>query len=205
MRDTGENYTSARAALLAQEVTRPERLSCAPALLAVPDADAPRAEADAAGSQTVTDAAGPSAGSSALPSCPVDPRTARAEHVRLLRGLFSADGRLTRIPRRRRARLAVLLEVIARFEPGRAYTEAEVRDVVSAVHDDVAFLRRELVDYGYLLRDRAGRSYRLTEAPPAHVGNAAQEVTDWERLWLPCFLAGELSVEIPQDCEVSQG
>lgn len=169
MRDTGENYTSARAALLAHEVTRPEHLSSS-----VTPADAPAP--------------------SALPAMEaIDPVAARAAHERLLRGAFTTDGRLVQIPRRRRARTAVLLETIARFEPGRLYMETEVGDVLGALHEDVAYLRRELVDYGYLQRDPAGTVYRLTDTAPLHVGNAAQEVTDWEQIWLPRFLAGTLA------------
>jgi len=66
---------------------------------------------------------------------------------------FFRDGRLVAIPARRRARVVVLLELLALFEAGRDYPEREVNDVLRAVHDDVAYLRRELVDYGFLNRE----------------------------------------------------
>lgn len=116
-----------------------------------------------------------------------DPAAARAEHERLICP-FLRDGRLVTIPAKRRPRFAVLLELLARFAPGETYTEREVNEILGALHEDVAYLRRELVDYGLLERDSLG-SYWVAAAVPPRVGNAAQEVTDWERVWLPQFLA----------------
>ena len=78
---------------------------------------------------------------------------------------FFINGRLTAIPAKRRARVAVLVELLRRFEAGRDYTEPEVNDLLRPAHDDVAFLRRELVDYRYLTR--SGGIYRVVDAPPA--------------------------------------
>lgn len=144
MARTGETYTRARAALLAQDAVRPG---------------------------------------------PIDP-AARAEHERLLRP-FWREGRLERMPSRRRARTAVMLEVLARFAPGEAYSEAEVGEVLAGVHEDVAVLRRELVDLGYLWRESDGTVYTVAATVPRRRGNMAQEVTAWEREWLPRFLAGQ--------------
>ena len=43
-----------------------------------------------------------------------------------------------------------------RFEPGREYAEKEVNEVLLGVHEDFAYLRRELVNYHYL--ERRGRA-----------------------------------------------
>ncbi len=146
MARTGENYTSARAALLAEQAVRP-------------------ADREAA---------------------------ARAEHARLIRP-FLRDGRLVGIPARRRARTAVMLEILARFAPGEVYDETQVGEVLEAVHEDVAFLRRELVDLGYLEREADGAAYRVAAQVPQRQGNMAQEITEWERTWLPRFIAGDAS------------
>ncbi len=50
---------------------------------------------------------------------------ARAEQERLVGRLFH-EGRIERVPARRKVRAAVLLEVLTRFEPGRTYSEPEV-------------------------------------------------------------------------------
>jgi hypothetical protein len=70
--------------------------------------------------------------------------------------------------------VVVLLEVLRRFEAGRTYTEPEVNALLRQAHDDVAFLRRELVDYRYL--ERADGSYWVTTQAPVRDANEAQEV-----------------------------
>jgi hypothetical protein len=76
-----------------------------------------------------------------------------------LRAFFDGE-RLRSIPAKRRARVVVLLELLRRFESGRTYAEHEVNDLLRASHDDVASLRRELVDYRYL--ERADGRYWVT-------------------------------------------
>jgi hypothetical protein len=112
---------------------------------------------------------------------------ARAEQQRVVGRLFT-DGRIERVPARRKVRVAVLLEVLSRFEPGRVYCEKEVNDVLLGVHEDVAYLRRELVNYRYL--ERADGRYRTAAQAPVRSVVEQQEVPAWEAHWLPAFLAG---------------
>lgn len=112
---------------------------------------------------------------------------ARAEQERLVGRLFT-DGRIERVPAKRKVRVAVLLEVLARFEPGREYTEPEVNEVLLGVHEDFAWLRRELVNYRYL--EREGGRYRTAATAPVRRPVELQEIPAWEAVWLPGFLAG---------------
>lgn len=112
---------------------------------------------------------------------------ARAEQERLVARLFT-DGRIARVPAKRKVRAAVLLEVVRRFEPGRVYSEREVNDVLLGVHEDFAYLRRELVNYRYLERED-GR-YRTAVRVPERAPVEHQEIPAWEAHWLPGFLAG---------------
>ncbi len=73
-------------------------------------------------------------------------------------GRFVQDGRLVVIPTRRNKRLLVLDHLAQSFEPGTYYPETEVNEVLRQFHDDVAALRRYLVDEGFL--ERAGGVYR---------------------------------------------
>ncbi|WP_374454159.1 DUF2087 domain-containing protein [Nocardioides sp.] len=111
---------------------------------------------------------------------------ARAEQERLVGRLFTG-GRIERVPARRKVRAAVLLEVVSRFEPGREYSEKEVNEVLLGVHEDFAYLRRELVNYHYLERE-AGR-YRTAAQAPVRSAVEQQEIPAWEAHWLPAFLA----------------
>lgn len=93
------------------------------------------------------------------------------------------DGeRLRSIPAKRKAREAVLAELLHRFEPGRRYSEPEVNSILRTAHDDVATLRRELVDYRYLKRDFG--YYWVTDELPERGANEAQEVPAGESTWL---------------------
>lgn len=97
------------------------------------------------------------------------------------------DGpRLRSIPAKRKPRVAVLLELLRGFAPGRHYTEPEVNAILRRAHEDVAFLRRELIDYRYLKRE-AGR-YWVNSDEPARDANEAQEVPSDERAWLKALI-----------------
>ena len=67
------------------------------------------------------------------------------------------DGRLTAMPRSGRRRQIVLEHIVQLFEPGRRYAEVEVNLILRQVWDDVAALRRYLVDAALL--DRAAGEY----------------------------------------------
>ncbi|EON25759.1 hypothetical protein CF8_0082 [Nocardioides sp. CF8] len=112
---------------------------------------------------------------------------ARAEQDRLVARLFT-DGRLAQIPAKRKTRAAALLEVLSRFEPGRDYAEPEVNEVLVGVHEDFAYLRRELVNYRYL--SRAEGVYRVVATAPERSRIEVQEIPAWEGHWLPGFVAG---------------
>lgn len=62
------------------------------------------------------------------------------------------DGRLVHLPRKRSRRLIVLDHLSQAFEPGVRYVEREVNAKLRSFDDDVAALRRYLVDEGFLDR-----------------------------------------------------
>lgn len=157
MRRTGESYTAAREALLAQQP--PDRTAAQ-----APDA-APDAAPDVPGDPPTTPA-GPTP----------DPAAEKA-----IRSFFDGD-RLRSIPTRRRARAAVLLHLLTRFERGREYPEREVNDVLRTAHDDISTLRRELVDYRWLRRSSG--IYRVTDTVPERGPDELQEVPTDEALRL---------------------
>ena len=70
---------------------------------------------------------------------------------------FVKGGRLESIPAAR-SKLRVVLDYLAQdFEPGRRYSEREVNELLKRHHDDVASLRRYLVDEEFM--ERAGGEY----------------------------------------------
>ncbi|GIF12666.1 DUF2087 domain-containing protein [Actinoplanes teichomyceticus] len=73
---------------------------------------------------------------------------------------FFAHGRLTGLPPTLSERHQQLAELLARFLAVEGVlTEDEVNQRIAVLTDDVAAVRRMLVDTGWLERDRAGTSY----------------------------------------------
>jgi DNA-binding transcriptional ArsR family regulator len=120
---------------------------------------------------------------SVLSDQPMQP--ARDEDDAVLRAFFDGP-RLRQIPASRKKRVIVLRRLLERFAPGRAYPEAEVNELLRQAHDDVATLRRELVDYGFMVRDRG--IYRLATELPGRGSTVAQEVGN-EQSWFEALVA----------------
>jgi hypothetical protein len=78
----------------------------------------------------------------------------------VLRSFLDAEGRLLVIPAKHTKRLVVLDHLAQLFEPGERYPELEVNRRLRGVHDDVAALRRHLVEEGFLDRE-AGVYWRI--------------------------------------------
>lgn len=72
---------------------------------------------------------------------------------------FVRNGRLVSIPMARSKRLVILDHLSQEFEPGWRYTEKDVNEILGGYHDDVAALRRYLVDEGFMARE-AGEYWR---------------------------------------------
>jgi hypothetical protein len=89
----------------------------------------------------------------ATPRKRADLSDATPEQEAVLRHFVDGDGRITALPAREAKRRLVLEYVAARFEPGREYPESEVNGLLLPLHDDVASMRRFLVDEGLLERE----------------------------------------------------
>ncbi len=74
------------------------------------------------------------------------------------------DGvRLIRIPASRKKRLVILRWLVRKFEQEVTYTEREVNEIIARHHSDFATLRRELIGYQLMERDK-GLYWRLPAA-----------------------------------------
>ena len=74
------------------------------------------------------------------------------EQAAVLRNFVGPDGRLPALPALAARRQQVLEYAAARFERGVEYPEADVNEILRALHDDYVTLRRLLVDAGLLAR-----------------------------------------------------
>lgn len=113
------------------------------------------------------------------------------ERSRILRNFFDGP-RLKNIPAQRKQRVLVLQLLLERFEPERQYEEREVNDILRTAHEDVATLRRELVDYGYMVRERG--IYRIPRSLPRRSTQVAQEISGDEVGWLQGILQTSMMI-----------
>jgi len=67
---------------------------------------------------------------------------------------FFRRGRLVSIPAQLKKRQIILERIVEEFEPGRQYTEREVNGILLDFHEDVAALRRGLVESSLLERQK---------------------------------------------------
>lgn len=73
-----------------------------------------------------------------------------------LHSRFIMEGRLVMYPSKKLHRYHELLHLVGLLNSRAVYREREVNEIFRNVWDDFAYLRRELVDHGYLRRNSRG-------------------------------------------------
>ena len=96
-----------------------------------------------------------------LPQPDLEPRVELDAYREKVIRTFFKRGRLVEIPAQLKKRQIVLEKIVGEFEPNRDYTEREVSQLLLDFHDDVATLRRGLIEHG--LMTRSGGIYRRSE------------------------------------------
>ena len=81
---------------------------------------------------------------------PLPPKS--EERARVI-ATFIRDGRLVTIPAQYKKRRYIMEEIARSFEWGRLYDEKEVNAIMHTFHDDVASLRREMIDQRIMMRE----------------------------------------------------
>lgn len=80
---------------------------------------------------------------------------------------YTLGRQLTHLPAKQKKMQVILRWLATLFQPERLYSEAEVNAVLKAVYaEDYVSLRRDLVDLGYLRRERGGGKYWLAPENP---------------------------------------
>lgn len=120
------------------------------------------------------------------PTSPVNDRD------RILKNFFR-NGKLMNIPAARNKRVIVLQYLLEQFDPQRTYVEREVNELLGAFHEDFATLRRELVDYGYLTREKG--VYQVATSLPKRSSNLQQELPANEADWLRAVILASVNQE----------
>lgn len=85
------------------------------------------------------------------------------EDERIIKKFFpqGPDGPIRTFDIKAKHRLAVLRQIVKRFDAGRVYSEKEVDAILKTAYVDYATLRRQLIEYGFLDRKPDGSEYWL--------------------------------------------
>ncbi len=87
---------------------------------------------------------------------------AAAYDRKVLQNFIDSEGRIKSLPAQEK-KFQVLLRHVARsFEPQRRYSEKEINQILARYHEDIASLRRGLIEYRIMAREGDGREYWLT-------------------------------------------
>jgi excisionase family DNA binding protein len=78
-------------------------------------------------------------------------RTPQTKRTATERAFFK-DGLLVAVPAPHKERVYVLELLLEEFEPQTVYTEAEVNEILGRFHEDVAWIRRELIGEHMMVR-----------------------------------------------------
>ena len=81
------------------------------------------------------------------------------EDRKILKSYVRPDGRLKQIPVQSKKIQVVIHYIYDSFDKERRYSEKEINEVLSRFHPDTASIRRHLVDYHFLDRERDGSVY----------------------------------------------
>ncbi len=76
------------------------------------------------------------------------------ENNKIIKNYF-IDGdtlKLKRFPAKEKKKIAVLRKIAEQFDDSRKYTEIEINNVIEGIYEDIATIRRYLIQYGFLDR-----------------------------------------------------
>lgn len=84
---------------------------------------------------------------------------------------FFKDGKLKVIPRKEKNKLEILdyyYNLLTKLNVS-VFSEKEINHIISESYSDYAIIRRYLVDYGYIKRDKYGKEYWLDASKQSNI------------------------------------
>ena len=64
-------------------------------------------------------------------------------------------------PAKEKKKIIVLQKIMENFRPGENYSEKEVNEILQQFYEDFVTVRRYLIQYGFMDRDKTGANYRV--------------------------------------------
>lgn len=86
----------------------------------------------------------------------------KEENEKILKAYFKDgfEGKLYSFPiKKEKKKIAILRNIVKRFEVNKKYSEKEIDIILKNIYDDHALVRRYLIEYGFLEREKDGSQY----------------------------------------------
>jgi len=76
---------------------------------------------------------------------------------------FDGNGNLIikNFPAKEKKKIIILQKLVENFQPSRNYSEQEVNEILQRYYEDFVTVRRYLIQYGFMARDKTGANYRV--------------------------------------------
>jgi len=84
---------------------------------------------------------------------------------KVLSDYITPEGRVKAFPTQQKKLLVVLRHILPIFKPGKIYSGKQVNELLQQFNEDTAYIRRALIDLGWLAREADGGKYWLVEQP----------------------------------------
>lgn len=78
--------------------------------------------------------------------------------------IYLKEGKLNQLPSKERRKVIVLMHISKKFNKKRDYSEKEVNEILKDIYEDFAIIRRYLIDYKFLKRNKDGTRYWLNQS-----------------------------------------
>jgi len=81
------------------------------------------------------------------------------EEIKKVLNIYFKEEQLIQIPKKEKKRVVILLYISRKFQKNKYYTEKEVNEILKGVYEDFVIIRRYLIDYKLLNRNKEGTKY----------------------------------------------
>jgi len=72
------------------------------------------------------------------------------------------DLKIKNFPAKEKRKIIIMQKIMENFQQGKNYSEKEVNGILQRYYEDFVTLRRYLIQYGFMARDKVGKSYWVT-------------------------------------------
>lgn len=89
--------------------------------------------------------------------------TTEKEKEKIIKSYIDETGKLKSYPAREKRKIVVLEAISKNFKKGKSYSEYEINLILTRIYSDHVLLRRALIEYGFMERDKTGTKYWVKE------------------------------------------